>query len=55
MDCRQLALAFHEWMLKQGWTKHSSGEYWYKSKNQHQWPPDETADEEELLEKFFGK
>ena len=54
-DPRHIALAFHKWMIEQGWTLHSSREYYYRSKNFHQWPPDETADEKELLDKFFGK
>lgn len=54
-DARYIAMAFHKWMLEQGWHKHSSGEYWYRSKDYHQWPPDESATEEELLAKFFGK
>lgn len=37
----------------QRWTLHSSGQYYYKSKDHHQWPPDETASKEELLQKFF--
>jgi hypothetical protein len=51
---RQIALAFHLWMIKNGWQEHSSKEYWYRSKDSHQWPPDETVTEEELLNKFFN-
>jgi hypothetical protein len=54
-DARYIAMAFHEWIVKHGWTKHSSGDYWYRSKNHNQWPPDESLTEEELLDKFFGK
>ena len=49
-----LALSFHQWMINKGWTKHSSGEYYYRSKDFHQWPPDETATEDELLKMFGG-
>lgn len=49
-----LALMFHHWMINKGWTKHSSGEYYYRSKDFHQWPPDETATEDELLKMFGG-
>ncbi len=49
-----IVMAFHRWMVVEGWIEHSSKKYFYKSKDSHQWPPDETATEEELLEKFFG-
>ena len=47
------AWEFAKWMKQ--WHEHSSREYYYKSKNFHQWPPDETATKEELIEMFFGK
>src|SRR3989344_2343435 len=30
-------------MFMKDWHEHSSKEYFYKSKDSHQWPPDETA------------
>jgi hypothetical protein len=42
-------------MFMKDWHQHSSGEYFYKSKDFHQWPPDETATKEELLKRFFGQ
>lgn len=42
-------LDFGVWLVNSGWTKHSSGEYWYRSKDFHQWPPDETCDEIDLI------
>lgn len=42
-------------MFMKDWHKHSSGEHFYKSKNFHQWPPDETATKDELLRRFFGQ
>lgn len=51
-----VVIAFHEWMIKENWKKHSSGEYYYRNgpRNDNQWPPKETATEEELLAEFFG-
>lgn len=49
-----VALAFHRWLIKNGWEEHSDGGYWYRSKRRGQWPPDESADDNELLTKFFG-
>lgn len=46
-------MAFHRWMVKEGWQEHSSRDYFYKSKDHSQWPPDQTATEEELLRMFF--
>lgn len=37
-----------------GWTQHSSGRYFYKSKDHSQWPPDETATKDELIKRYFG-
>lgn len=45
-------LIFHKWMLVQGWTLHSSGDYYYRLKYSGQWPPEETCLEFQLLEKF---
>lgn len=45
-------LAFHKWMIETGWKEHSSGRYYYRSKDYHQWPPDETCEESELLDKY---
>jgi len=44
--------AFLWWVHEQGWHKHSSGEYYYKSKDFHQWPPDEAKEIEELKKEF---
>lgn len=52
-DHKKIAFKFHKWMNDCGWNLHSSHEYYYRSENFHQWPPDETADEEELWEKFL--
>ena len=40
-------------MFMKDWHLHSSEEYFYKSKNFNQWPPDETATKEELIKRFF--
>jgi hypothetical protein len=48
---KELGWAFAEFM--KDWQLHSSGKYYYKSTNHGQWPPDETATKEELLNKFF--
>lgn len=50
---RELCWAFA--MFMKDWEEHSSGEYFYKSKNSNQWPPDETATKEELLDKWLPK
>ena len=47
------AMAFHRWMVEKGWHEHSSKEYFYRSENFHQWPPDQTATGDELLKMFF--
>jgi len=44
--------AFLWWVHEQGWHKHSSGEYYYKSKDFHQWPPDESITIEDLKVQF---
>jgi len=44
--------AFLCWVHSNGWHKHSSGEYYYKSKDFHQWPPDEAKEIEELKKEF---
>jgi len=44
--------AFLWWVHEQGWHKHSSGEYYYKSKDFHQWPPDEAKEIEDLKKEF---
>ena len=49
-----VSMAFHKWMVNEGWHEHSSKEYWYRSEDFHKWPPDETASEEELVNKFLG-
>lgn len=41
-------------MFMKDWHEHSSKQYFYKSKDFNQWPPDETATKEELLRKFFN-
>lgn len=52
---KDAAMAFHKWMIKEGWHEHSSREYYYSSKDFHQWPPDKTATEKELLNMFFNE
>lgn len=44
--------AFLWWVHSNGWHKHSSGEYYYKSKDFHQWPPDESITIEDLKVQF---
>jgi len=44
--------AFLWWVHSNGWHKHSSGEYYYKSKDFHQWPPDEAITIEDLKVQF---
>ena len=46
----QLAFKFHEWVLRNVWQKHSSGEYYYKGRS---WPPKEVATEKELFQIFI--
>ena len=54
--CRHIVLAFHNWMIKECWHLHSSGEYYYQNKRDFlAWPPEATATEDELLNMFFGK
>jgi hypothetical protein len=49
-------MAFVKWLQKEGWYEHSSKEFWYRNTEDfHKWPPDETATEKEVFEKFFGK
>ena len=48
---RQIALAFHKWMIKNKWKLHSSGEYYFVDDGQ--WPPNKILTEKELLAKFF--
>jgi len=44
---------FHEWMVKENWYKHSSGEYYYRNfKDFSKWPPDETSTFDELYNEF---
>lgn len=42
-------LEFAKWLRSSGWTKHDLG-YYYRSKDAHQWPADETCMEEDLLD-----
>jgi len=44
--------AFLWWVHINGWHKHSSGEYYYKSKDFHQWPPDEAKELDALKVEF---
>ena len=46
------ALAFYKWMMQSGWREHSSGNYYYRSKDHHQWPLDETCEESELYNEY---
>lgn len=41
-------IKFHKWLIDQHWEEHSSGRYWHRSKDRHQWPPEQTAEETEL-------
>ena len=45
-------MSFVRWIQMNGWKEHSSKEYWYKGEN---WPPEQTANDKELFEMFFGK
>lgn len=48
-------IAFYDWMGQQGWRQHDGngrGRYFYRSKDQHLWPPEETCEEDELLKKW---
>jgi hypothetical protein len=51
--CRNIALAFHNWMIKNRWILHLSKEYYYIDNGS--WPPPKTLSEEELLDEFFNK
>lgn len=50
---RQIALAFHNWMIKNKWQLHSSGQYYFVDDGT--WPTNKTKTEEELLSEFFDK
>jgi hypothetical protein len=52
MQDRWFPGAFLWWVHSNGWHKHSSGEYYYKSKDFHQWPPDEAKELDELKVEF---
>lgn len=43
---------FYNWLIENHWEEHSSGEYWHRSKDRHQWPPEETCEKNELISKF---
>lgn len=44
---------FHEWMEKENWVKHSSGDFYYRNlKEFSDWPPDETSTIDKLYEQF---
>jgi hypothetical protein len=45
-------IRFHKWLIEHHWEEHSSGRYWHRSKDRHQWPPEETAEESELLKLY---
>lgn len=50
---KKMCKDFHEWMVKENWYKHSSGEYYYRNfKDFSKWPPDETSTIDELYDKF---
>jgi hypothetical protein len=51
-DKEREIMSFYKWMRESGWHEHSSGQYYYKSKDFHQWPPDETCEESELIGKW---
>ena len=42
-------LAFAKWLQESGWTKHGSG-YYYRSRDPHEWPAEETCMEQDLLD-----
>lgn len=44
-------LRFHKWLIENNWMQHSNGR-WYRSKDRHQWPPEEVCTEEELIHKY---
>lgn len=46
-------LAFESWANKRNWQLHSSNEYYYRSKNMHSWPPDETIEIADLKKQFM--
>lgn len=41
-------IKFHKWLITEHWEEHSSGQYWHRSKDRHQWPPEQTCEEKEL-------
>jgi hypothetical protein len=50
------AMDFAKWLRNEGWYEHSSKEYWYQNKKDfHKWPPDDTATEKEVFEKFLKR
>lgn len=42
-------MEYAKWLQSSGWTKHGNG-YYYRSRDPHQWPADETCMEEDLLD-----
>lgn len=44
-------LKFHKWLIENNWMEHSNGR-WYRSKDRHQWPPEEVCTEIELIHKY---
>jgi hypothetical protein len=49
------AIGLHRWILENNWEEHSSGDYWHRSKDRHQWPPEETATAKELCVKYWNE
>lgn len=45
-------IEFHKWIIENNWEEHSSKQYWHRSKNRKDWPPDETCEKSELVNKF---
>lgn len=44
-------LRLHKWLIENNWMQHSNGR-WYRSKDRHQWPPEEVCTEAELIHKY---
>lgn len=51
---REAMVEYYTWRVTSGWELHSSGEYYYRSKDRHQWPPEETCELHELFQHFLN-
>ena len=49
-----IEFGIYEYAFEKGWNRHGGGkeEYFYRSKIDTQWPPDETIEKEELVKEF---